>query len=419
VSFEPLVVVGGPTRTVRTLTHMASREASIVCGDSSVPFMAGRSLLSQLRLQMFRSFSEAEATWRAAEEKCNCHVFQTFDWLTTWFETIGTVEDVMPCIVHAFDNGGNTVMLWPLGIRRRRGIRFLNFLGGIVADYHGPLVSDDHVAEIDAPFVAAFIRRLLAVIPPVDVIAFERIPDSLGAARNPLVGIPGAQKVADAHFSQLPSSFEEYKRSRSTKLFSDSARQFRRLSRLGQTHFVLSPTLDERDRILDALTRQKTRRWRETGAQDLFALPGYLAFYRSISARFLDCGRAHLAALMVGDTIVASHLGAVYRGRFYYILPGYEAGEWMRFSVGRLLMQNLIEWSITNGLKEFDLTVGDEAYKLQWADRSIQLYNYQKPVTMTGHLYCLATRTGKGMTTLAKSSNLLRSVVRRLRRLRP
>ncbi|WP_283771067.1 GNAT family N-acetyltransferase [Roseococcus pinisoli] len=70
--------------------------------------------------------------------------------------------------------------------------------------------------------------------------------------------------------------------------------------------------------------------------------------------------------------------------RSWRILPTYAAGEWMRFSCGRALMKAMIEWSIAQGFRIFDLTVGDEAYKKDWTDHSMPLYAWQQGVTLPG-----------------------------------
>lgn len=51
----------------------------------------------------------------------------------------------------------------------------------------------------------------------------------------------------------------------------------------------------------------------------------------------LDGGRPHVARLRVGEVVVATHVGAVYGRRFYWLVPGTMEGEWARFSVGRQL----------------------------------------------------------------------------------
>ncbi len=367
-----------------------------------------------LRLEIYGSFEAAETTWRSAENRCPCYVFQTFDWLATWHRTIGAALRVEPCIVHVADGHGRTMMLLPLGIYRRLGLSFLSFLGGIVTDYHAPIVEADFAASLDPVSVAELLSWILAQVPRADVLALERMPGSGEGMHNPLASLPRAKHVWTAHMAILGTSFEDFKRGRSAKIFTDAKRQWRRLSQIGETRLDIARTPAAIAEILDVLARQKRRRWQETGARDLFGLPGYLDFYQTLAEQFITPGLVHLSALRVGPRVVAAHLGAVFRGRFYYLVPGYEAGDWARFSVGRLLMQSLLEWSISAGLRVFDLTVGDEGYKDKWADRSLPLYDYTRGLTIRGKLFCLYRGIREQVMARAKRSERLRRLVRRL-----
>jgi CelD/BcsL family acetyltransferase involved in cellulose biosynthesis len=368
-----------------------------------------------LQLHIYHSFEAAETIWRSIEDECYCHVFQTFDWLATWYRTIGAAEHIEPCIVCVADAGGKSVMLLPLGIHRQFGVSFLTFLGGIVSDYHAPIVEAKFAATLDAASFAEMLSRIFAQLPRADVLALERMPASLDGVRNPFAYLPRAKHVWSAHMAVLGTSFEDFKRRRSAKIFLDSKRQWRRLSEIAPTRLEIAATPSAIAEMLDALARQKRRRWRETGARDLFGISGYLAFYQMLANRFVAPGLIHLSALRVGDTIVATHLGAVFRSRFYYLMPGFESGDWVRFSVGRLLMQSLLEWGISAGLSEFDLTVGDEIYKDKWADQSVPLYNCMRGLTVRGRVYCLCLETRERIRACAKRSGPLRSIARRLR----
>ena len=68
-------------------------------------------------------------------------------------------------------------------------------------------------------------------------------------------------------------------------------------------------------------------------------------------------------------------------------MPTYEGGEWVRYSTGRLLLLELIKWSIENGLKYFDFTIGGEAYKKEWCDIEDNLYELINPVSFKGQFY--------------------------------
>jgi CelD/BcsL family acetyltransferase involved in cellulose biosynthesis len=189
----------------------------------------------------------------------------------------------------------------------------------------------------------------------------------------------------------LPASFELFKASRSAKLFADGRRQRKRLSEIGAVRIEVAADAADAAPMLAAMTRQKSRRWLESGSRDLFAVPEYLAFYRKLTKYRLtgepSGARVHVSSLSVGGEVIATHWGVVFRDRFYYLMPGYEAGSWARYSAGRLLLEDLVRRCIGEGVRVFDLTVGDETYKRDWADHTLLLYEYLRPGTLRGSVF--------------------------------
>jgi CelD/BcsL family acetyltransferase involved in cellulose biosynthesis len=135
-----------------------------------------------------------------------------------------------------------------------------------------------------------------------------------------------------------------------------------------------------------------------------------------MAQRDFERGLIQVSALRVGEAIVATHWGMVFRSRFYWLMPTFEAGDWARFSVGRLLMQSLVEWSISRGLSRFDLTVGDEAYKRLWADHSMPLYEYIRGMTTKGRLFCELWQTSRQVKNWAVRNKRIRRWVGMWRR---
>jgi CelD/BcsL family acetyltransferase involved in cellulose biosynthesis len=383
----------------------------------------GRSLLPltdslSIRIEVFHYFSEVETTWREAQEHCACYGFQTFEWLSTWQETIGVAERIEPHIVHIADASGNTLMLLPLGFQQRLGLSFVSFLGGVVTDYHAPIVRAEFAADLDAAALNRLMSYVLERLPRVDVIALEKMPSMIGDVSNPLAMLPDTKHVYNAYVATLGDTFTDFKKRRSAKFFSTAARKWRRLSEIAATRFSIAESPDTVTEILRVLVRQKRRQGQEVGFSDLFARPGYLAFYSTMAERHLATGLIQTSALRVGETVVATHWGMVFRKRFYWLMPTYEAGEWVRFSIGRLLMQKLVEWSISHGLKDFDLTIGDEAYKGLWADHALPLYESVCGLTGKGKVYREVRLVGRWIKDYAKQREWLRSLVSAWRRRR-
>lgn len=377
--------------------HSPDLPAAKASLKTAAPWLAGASLDS-IGITVFGSFAEAEAVWRAAQADCACFGFQTFEWLSAWQETIGAAEHVEPYIVHLADGNGRTLMLLPLGIRRRHGFRLLGFLGHTVSDYHAPLIRADFAAGLDPHGLAVILRRVARLLPPADLIAFDKMPEQIADSPNPFIRLPGASHEWNAYSARLPASFETFRKRRSAAFFADTFRRLRRLSgEVAEPEFRQAGTVAAGLQILGALVRQKTQR-----GHALVARPECLAFYRMMTERHLDSGLVSVSAFEAGGAIVATHWGMVFRKRFYYLLLACEFDRWVRYSVGRLLLLRLVQDSIGRGVEVFDLTIGNETYKRFWADRITPLYAYRHALSSRGRLYLALRGTVKGAEKLGR-----------------
>lgn len=138
--------------------------------------------------------------------------------------------------------------------------------------------------------------------------------------------------------------------------------------------------------------RMKRRKFVETKGYDVFTEPGYGAYYAVATERLGASGAARLAALLLGDRILAADFGYVKGNCYYDLMPSYEAGEWRQYAPGRLLSEWLIEHAIDDGLTYFDYGIGDEPYKFDYCDTHIALCDAHIPLTWRGRLYDLAVR---------------------------
>ena len=348
--------------------------------------------LNGTQLSIYQSFEECERLWRTAVETCSCFVFQTFEWHSTWYATIGKAEGVRAYIVHLADDTGRTLLILPLGIYWRKGLRFLCFLGGIVTDYNVPLIDPEFASNISKREFSSLWRSILDLLPRVDVVWLQRMPDTIEGTRNPMITLVGTQHTENAHAAVLPADLATFKARRSTKLFSDNRRRRRRLSEKGRIDVSIPVVPADAVETLETMARQKSRRWRESGGRDLFALPGYLQFYKILTNTSFQTGSVHISCLRLNGRMLATHWGLAFKQRFYWLMPGYQAGGWTRYSVGRLLLENVVEWCISEQISVFDLTVGDESFKFDWADHSLALYEHLDRRSVKGALFVAAYR---------------------------
>ncbi len=366
------------------------------------------------RLAVYASLADCELLWRGASEYCVGFAFQSFEWQSTCHATIGAARGIEPHVAVLSDPSGR-VLLLPLGIYRHWGLRVLRFLGDVVTDYGAPLIEPRFATEITSADMARLWSRILALLPQVDVVWLWRMPAVIEGVPNSMVALPGTEHTDNAFATILPGTMAEFRKTHGVN-WSDTRRRRRRLAERGRVEFEIAVTAVDRSEALERLASYKSRRWRETGVRDLFAEPGYLEFYRAMTETPVWAGKVQIAVLRFDSHIVAAHWGIVLGERFYYLVPTFDAA-WQDHSVGRLLLENLVEWCIQDpGIRIFDLTAGGESYKHQWTDHVMPLYELLAPVSLPGRLYVTERRLRERM---KRRYPGLRNFVRRLNGKRP
>ena len=312
------------------------------------------------------------------------HVFQCADVLGVWCETMGAARGTRPCFVAVLDRHGSPLMLLPFGIERRGRARVLAFLDGDVSDYNGPVLFPSSFTW-DAQAVAGLWQELRKTLPAFDVAILDKMPAEIGGAPNPFMLLGASPNPVSGHIAQLSGTWDAFSNTRLPRR-QDSRRKLRKLEKLGPVAFSMAMTPDEVEACLEAMIRQKARRFAETWSEG-FAAPGKLAYFRAGAHRLGLSGPVRLFAMTVGQTIVATHWGMVAGGRFYHMMPGYEGGAWRALSAGKFMNEYLIRWSFEQGLEVFDFGIGDEAYKFEYCDTVLPLYRVVQPVTLRGRAY--------------------------------
>ena len=290
-----------------------------------------------------------------------------------------------------FDDIGRPLLLLPWGIERRRGIRILGFLDGGVCDYNAPIVFEP-TRTWDRSAVGQVWQELIRVLPRFDVATFDKMPADICGVPNPFVRLGGIPFAESGHLTNITSTWEEYT-AKQLPYRRKSGQQRRKLAKIGSIDFRVAESSADRQRIVEAMMRQKSRRCVETGRADELNLPGYRQYYVAMTERFAWPGPLLVAALEVDGKILSTSWGLIFNKRFLWLVTTFEGGEWKRCSPGRLLLEDLLEWSFSNGITIFDFGLGDESYKLAYSDQKIALYQVNMPATIVGQAYQVGRNT--------------------------
>ena len=341
---------------------------------------------ASVTLELREDLASLQSEWTVFQRTAACTVFQTFEWLSKWQQHVGDLRGARPAIVLGRDAHGVLLFILPLAIETQGPIRRLTWLGSELCDYNAPLIARDfwrHVGDFAALWREA--QRHLQSNPRLcfDFIDLQKMAETLGDKRNPFLSLTTQRNASSAHVATLGRSWEEYyKAKRSSETRKKERKQLRRLGELGEVRFVDVSDKPEIARTIETLMQQKSKAFARMGVEDLFARPGYRAFWLDVATTLR--GVTYASRLDVGSTIAATSLGLTHRGCYYLVLSSYHDGEVMRFGPGRAHLHELLRHAIEHDIRHFDFTIGDEPYKRDWADVEVRLYDHLQAATLRG-----------------------------------
>jgi CelD/BcsL family acetyltransferase involved in cellulose biosynthesis len=309
---------------------------------------------------------EIEGDWRRlAESRGNA--FLTPEWFRCWFEHYG--EEGSPFIPIVRDAGGGLKGLLPLVLARSGHPRVCRIVGGNIGDRFHPVSRPEDEEEVaaaagEALGSAALPWSILALDHvEVDTPWVDALARSTGARLRSLKRRPDTLPMIDlsAH-----SSWDAYLASRSSNL-RQQVRRFRRRAakghslRLRRTEHVGQLASDmERFFHLHDLRRELQ------GGSSL-STDRARSFHLRFAASCLERGWLRLWFLELDERPIAAWYGWRLGARYSYYNSGFDP-SWSALRPGLLLLAGVIESALEEGAAEFDFLLGEEHYKLRFAE---------------------------------------------------
>jgi CelD/BcsL family acetyltransferase involved in cellulose biosynthesis len=375
-----------------------------------------RSKISRIaRVDIISDLSEVEPIWRELETWQLATPYQRFDLLAAWQREVGSRENVQPFIVIAHDADGRPLVLLPLTIRSRRGIRVACFMGGKHANFNMALWDRDFARDATASDLEALLSSLREKS-ACDVLVLRQQPKHWQDFLNPLATLPRQRSVndfpvlhmvpGDPAINRISNSFRRRLKSKERKLQSS-----------GYRYHVADSDADI-ERILDWFFHVKPMRMAEQKLPDVFAEPGIPEFVRAAChARLPGGGRAiDIHALECDDEVIAIFAGVADGYRFSMMFNTYTMSARARYSPGLILMRSIIDHYGECGYRALDLGIGSDDYKWMFCKGDEPIFDSFVPLTSRGKIAALAISTISRAKRLVKSNQALFHLAQRLRR---
>jgi CelD/BcsL family acetyltransferase involved in cellulose biosynthesis len=299
-------------------------------------------------------------------------VFQTWEWVTTWYEHFGDGKTLWVLTVRDRDGRLVGIAPWSRTSTGLVGMRFLHLLGrgNQLTEYVDVILQTD-VAAAATEAIFEALRRWAA---DWDLLVLPTTP-----ADGPF--IPTVRSLADRYGYRmlsvesvgisrpLPGTWEEFYRSLRKSMKSNVNNYVNRLHREGHDErMVVVEDPDELDAALDTflgLHRRRAEARLPRRHKNRFASPAHRAFLYTVARRLLTRGKIWPCFLYVDGQPVAAQICLLHAGRVYTYYSGFDP-DWAFHGVMMVLTRRCIERAIESGYREVDMLLGMDQEKLRW-----------------------------------------------------
>jgi CelD/BcsL family acetyltransferase involved in cellulose biosynthesis len=327
--------------------------------------------------------------WRLLEN--NGTVFQSHYWTRHWYETIGCHHSVKPLIVCVSDDDG-PVMLLALCRRQRYGTKIISFADLGVTDYNAPLIRGGRILTADE--LSTLLEQIYRQLPKFDFFEFDKVPQTIGLRPNPFAELPYLRELPlKAWTIFLPETRGEYDQRIDRKDRKEQGRKRRNLIKaVGEVELVNATTPTEGIQIFDVLLKQRAVRLRRMGRTELMDMPDYFSFYHSLA--FSEWGKVMLSALMAGDRYLTTMYALKFNNQYTLIMHAFDH-EFDHLSPGIVAFDLMVTHLIENKFEMFDMSVGNTAYKRQFAPTECTMLGGVYTNSLRGHLHVNAANSAE------------------------
>ncbi len=316
--------------------------------------------------------------WEALRAASGAGIFLSWEWMATWWDHYRAGRELWLLAIRELAGGLVGLAPFMRGVRRYRGIpwRAVELVGA------GGEVSPEHLDLLARPdraaAVGAAVWAHLGARPAWDVLVLDSLAAEPGAACA-LAEAAGRDGLAweraprsACPFVALPATWEAYLAGRGAATRYDVGRKARALSRRYDVKLERADDVRDLDAAMEALFDLHAARWRSRGDSGSFERdPRNRPFHRAMAAAACRRGWLRLYFLMVDGRRAAGFLGYEVGGRLSYYQLGWDPA-WGRWSVGTVLLAEVLRDAIARGVTEFDFLRADERYKTRLADGARQ-----------------------------------------------
>lgn len=345
------------------------------------------------RVELLDDWKQAAARWNDIEPSTP---FQHPQWCAAWYGAFAGTDGVEPLIAVVTDAAsGEQAALLPLIRRRQNGLRIVEFADLDLTDYNAPIWGS--AAPRNARAARALWRDLRAALRRMpggaDLIRLRKVPVDLDGRPNPLALLADAGPCfANGNLVITGDDYDGWRFTLERTVRKELERSWRVFTRDPAAGFSLVTDREEALRILSTTEVQQGTRMQSLGLNFILNDETCAAFYRNLVRDGVGSGYALVSALTVGDEVVATLLGIRSGSRYVMIRISNAGDKWSNCSPGRLIIERTMAALHKDGVREFDFSIGNYAYKRRFGVIRLPLLDISAALSWRGLPHALRDR---------------------------
>ncbi|WP_187435576.1 GNAT family N-acetyltransferase [Bradyrhizobium hipponense] len=336
--------------------------------------------------------------WRQAASRLNDGhrtAFQHGYWLSAWYEAFEGIEPLIAVISDAAT--GKDVAMVPMISHTRRSIRVVEFADLDVSDNNAPILARD--AGFDATDMRAIglalVEGLRALPDRFDLLRLKKMPAHVGGKPNPLVSLGRIGSCSlNGNVVLTGDNYADYQASlRRLQL----PRCWRVFSRPGSARFEIATDAERAREFLDVMDVQQEERMRQLGFRFVLDDDAHARFYREVARQGIAEGYAVVSALVCDKGIVATTFGVRYGATYFLLRISHSGKTWANFSPGLLATERTMAALHAQGVRRFDLSIGNQDYKRRLGAERVPLTDASVALSWRGMPYAWRDHAAQGL----------------------
>jgi CelD/BcsL family acetyltransferase involved in cellulose biosynthesis len=316
-------------------------------------------------------FNAIGPEWDRLVDSCGIdRMFVSHTWFRTWWECFGADNDLHIVTVRS---RGELVAVAPMMRTRASIYGFKAETLHAIYNPHTPRF-DFVVAANQDPQVYEHIWHAI-VATPCEAIILAQVQEGSGTiqAIDKLAKSDGwltGQWVAPVSpFVSLGCDFETYYNNLRSGVRFNLKKRYERLRKLGPVDVEVVTEADAVDQAMRDGFRIEAAAWKGQQGTAMLSNAAVAEFYLSLAKREAALKRLRLTFLRVGGKRIAFNYLLQNRNKLYAVKIGYDP-EYHAYSPGNMLLNLILKDAFGNGIQEYDLLGGDDAWKFEWTEKT-------------------------------------------------